>query len=42
MEIVNNRYAIGVTGTGVDIATALAALKGVDVAKFQSLGAATR
>ncbi|HEY5341463.1 MAG TPA: hypothetical protein VIK27_10590, partial [Candidatus Aquilonibacter sp.] len=40
MEIVDNRYAIGVTGTGVDIDTALAALKSVDVAKFQSLGAA--
>jgi Yip1 domain len=40
MEIVDNRYAIGVTGTGVDMDTALAALKSVDVAKFQSLGAA--
>ena len=42
MEIIDNRYAIGVTGTGVDIDTALAALKSVDVAKFQSLGAAPR
>ena len=42
MEIVDNRYAIGVTGTGIDIDTALAALKSVDVAKFQALGAATQ
>ena len=41
MEIIDNRYAITVTGTGVDIDTALAALKSVNVAKFQSLGAAS-
>lgn len=41
MEIVDNRYAIGVTGNGVDVDAAIGALKGVDVAKFQSLGAAS-
>ena len=42
MEIVDNRYAIGVTGTGVDIGAALDALKSVDVARFRSLGEASR
>jgi hypothetical protein len=41
MEIVDNRYAISVSGTGVDINTALNALRGIDVAKFQALGAAS-
>jgi len=41
-EIIDNRYAIDVSGTGVDIDVALAALKSVEVAKFQSLGAAAR
>lgn len=40
LEIVDNRYAISVDGSGVDLDTALAALKSVDVAKFQALGAA--
>jgi hypothetical protein len=42
LEIVDNRYAISATGTGVDIGTALDALKSVDVAKMQSLGAASK
>lgn len=41
LEIVDNRYAISVSGSGVDMDGAVAALRGVDVAKFQSLGAAT-
>jgi hypothetical protein len=41
LEIVDNRYAIGVTGTGVDIDHALGALRSVDLAKFQALGAAS-
>lgn len=41
LEIVDNRYAIDVSGTGVEIDAALTALKSVDLSKFQSLGAAT-
>ena len=41
MEIVDNRYAISVTGTGVDINAALDGLRRIDVAKFQALGAAS-
>jgi Yip1 domain len=41
IEIIDNRYAIGVTGSGVDVDTAIAALKGVDAAKLQALGAAS-
>lgn len=41
LEIVDNRYAISVSGSGVDMDRAVAALRGVDVAKFQALGAAT-
>jgi hypothetical protein len=41
LEIIDNRYAISVTGTGVDMDTALGALRSVDVSKFQALGAAS-
>jgi hypothetical protein len=41
LEIIDNRYAISVTGNGVDMDTALGALRSVDVAKFQALGAAS-
>jgi len=41
IEIIDNRYAIGVTGSGVDVDTAIAALKGIDAAKLQALGAAS-
>jgi hypothetical protein len=41
LEIVDNRFAISVTGSGVDMETALAALRDVDVPKFQALAAAT-
>jgi hypothetical protein len=41
IEIIDNRYAIGVTGSGVDVDTAIAALKGVDATKLQALGAAS-
>jgi hypothetical protein len=42
LEIVDNRYAVSVDGTGVDMDTALAALRGVDMAKFQALGSAAK
>jgi hypothetical protein len=41
MQIVDNRYAIGVTGTGVDMDAAIDALRSIDMAKFQGLGAAS-
>jgi Yip1 domain len=41
LEVVNNRYAVTVTGHGVDMDTALAALQSVDMTKFQALGAAS-
>jgi len=37
-EIVDDRYAVSVTGQGVDMDTALKALQTVDVAKFAQLG----
>jgi hypothetical protein len=42
LEIVDNRFAISVTGTGVDMDAALAALRAVDVPKFQALAATTK
>jgi hypothetical protein len=42
LEIVDNRYTVTVDGTGVDMDTAVAALRGVDMAKFQALGAAAK
>ena len=41
LEIIDNRYAISVTATGVDMDTALGTLRSVDVSKFQALGAAS-
>lgn len=41
LEIVDNRFAISVTGTGVEMDRALGALRSVDMAKFQALGAAS-
>ena len=41
MEIVDNRFAISVTGSGVDMDRALAALQGVDVSRFRALAAET-
>jgi hypothetical protein len=41
LEIVDNRLAISVTGSGVDIESALAALRGVDLSKFEALAATT-
>jgi hypothetical protein len=41
LEVVDNRYSVTVTGHGVDMDTALAALQSVDMTKFQALGAAT-
>jgi hypothetical protein len=41
MEIVDNRYAVSVTGTGVDMDAAAGALRSIDIPKFQALGAAT-
>ena len=41
LEIVDNRFAISVTGSGVAMEDALAALRGVDVAKAQAFGAAS-
>ena len=40
LEIVGNRYAVTVTGHGVDMDAALSALQSIDMAKFQALGAA--
>ena len=36
-EIIDNRYAVTVTGTGVDMDTALKALQSVDVSRFAQL-----
>jgi hypothetical protein len=37
LEIVDNRFAVSVDGTGVDMDTALAALRSVDITRFQAL-----
>ena len=42
LEIVDNRFAISVTGSGVDIDDALAALRSVDVGKAQALAATNK
>jgi hypothetical protein len=42
LEVVDNRYAVSVDGTGVDMDTALGALRAVDMAKFQTLGSAAK
>jgi hypothetical protein len=41
LEIVDDRLAIDVTASGVELESAIAALRGVDVTKFQALAAAT-
>lgn len=40
MEIVDNRYAVSVDGTGVEMEAAVAAVRGIDMVRFQELGAA--
>jgi type II secretory pathway pseudopilin PulG len=41
LEIIGNRYAISVTGAGIDMDAALGALESIDVGKFQAMGAAS-
>ncbi len=41
LEIVDNRYAVSVDGAGLDMEPVLGALRAVDMAKFQGLGAAS-
>jgi hypothetical protein len=42
LEIVDNRYAVSIDGTGIDMDTAVGALRGVDMAKFKAFGAVAR
>lgn len=39
MEIVGNRYAVSVDGTGVEMDAAVAAVRSIDMVRFQQLGA---
>ena len=42
LSVVDSRFAIGVTGNGIDMDTALQALQTIDVAKLRSLAAETK
>ncbi len=41
-EIVDNRFEVSIEGSGVDMDSAVAALRSIDMTKFQALGAAPR